>query len=158
MLYEQTMKRLREGGFTAQSISPPIILSLSRGEEEMLTRYGEQITRFGYEIEHFGGREYALNALPAEFEHVDMRQMFVELLNDCLSFTGREEPELILEKVASMSCKAAVKANQKLSASEIGALLDDLLELDNPYHCPHGRPTIISMTKYEIEKKFKRVI
>ena len=158
VLYEQTMKRLREGGFTAQSISPPIILSLSRGEEEMLTRYGEQITRFGYEIEHFGGREYALNALPAEFEHVDMRQMFVELLNDCLSFTGREEPELILEKVASMSCKAAVKANQKLSASEIGALLDDLLELDNPYHCPHGRPTIISMTKYEIEKKFKRVI
>ncbi len=158
VLYEQTMKRLREGSFTAQAISPPVILSLSRQEEEMLFRYGEQIAAFGYEIEHFGGREYALNALPAEFEHVDMRQMFVELLNDCFGLTGREAPELILEKVASLSCKAAVKGSQKLSLPEIRALIDDLLELDNPYHCPHGRPTIISMTRYEIEKKFKRVI
>lgn len=158
VLYEKTMKRLGEGSFTSQSVSPPIILSLSREEEEMFLRYREQITSFGYEIEHFGGREYALNALPAEFEDVDMKQMFVELLNDFSNLTGREAPELILEKVASMSCKAAVKGNQKLSLPEITKLMDELLELDNPYHCPHGRPTIISMTKYEIEKKFKRIL
>ena len=67
-------------------------------------------------------------------------------------------PELIDEKVASMSCKAAVKGNNRLSAQEVDELIAELLTLDNPYHCPHGRPTIISMSKYELEKKFKRIV
>ena len=90
--------------------------------------------------------------------HIDMKTMFIEMLDDFANISGKDAPNLIMEKVASMSCKAAVKGNNHLSRPEIEALIDELLELDNPYNCPHGRPTIISMTKYEIEKKFRRIV
>jgi DNA mismatch repair protein MutL len=158
VLYEKTMKRVRESSFTSQTLSPPVILTLDLQEEEMLERYREQITAFGYSIEHFGGKEYAINAVPAEFEDVDMKYMFMELLGDFASLNGKATPDLILEKVASMSCKAAIKGNQHISRPEMETLIEELLELENPYQCPHGRPTIISMSKYEIEKKFKRIV
>ena len=112
----------------------------------------------GYEVESFGGKEYQISAVPANLFHIDMKDLFIEMLDDFSNLSGRETPDLILEKVASMSCKAAVKGNQTLSFSEFDALVEELLTLENPYNCPHGRPTIISMTKYEIEKKFKRVV
>lgn len=158
VLYERTMERVRNQEFTSQTISPPVILTLDRDEIAMLEKYKEQILSFGYSIEPFGGKEYAINAVPADFEAVDMKAMFVDLLNDFSSISGKDAPELILEKVASMSCKAAVKGNQHLSRPEMETLIDELLTLENPYHCPHGRPTIISMSKYEIEKKFKRIV
>ena len=111
-----------------------------------------------YEIEPFGGKEYAITAIPADFTDIDMKTMFIEMLDDFANISGKDAPNLIMEKVASMSCKAAVKGNNHLSRPEIEALIDELLELDNPYNCPHGRPTIISMTKYEIEKKFRRIV
>ncbi len=158
VLYEKTMARIAKNDFTSQNISPPAILSLSAAEEETLIKYQKQIALFGYETEHFGGREYALTAVPAEFEQIDRKQMFLEMLNDFSGMTGKEAPELILEKVASMSCKAAVKGSQKLSEKEAVQLIDDLLTLENPYHCPHGRPTIISMSRAEIDRKFKRIV
>lgn len=158
VLYEKTMARIAVNDFTSQNISPPAILSLSAAEEETLIKYQKQIALFGYETEHFGGREYALTAVPAEFEQIDRKQMFLEMLNDFSGMTGKEAPELILEKVASMSCKAAVKGSQKLSEKEAVQLIDDLLTLENPYHCPHGRPTIISMSRAEIDRKFKRIV
>ena len=158
VLYERTMATLREKEYTSQTISPPIVLSLDANEVLMLEKYMEQITRMGYEIAHFGGKEYMISAIPANLFKVDMKDLFIEMLDDFSNLTGRETPELILEKVASMSCKAAVKGNQGLSYQEFDALVEELLTLDNPYNCPHGRPTIISMTKYEIEKKFKRII
>lgn len=158
VLYERTMKRVRKKEFTSQRISPPIILTLSLEEQEMLERYEAQITMFGYEIEPFGGKEYAITAIPADFEAVDMKSMFIDMLDDFTNISGREAPELILEKVASMSCKAAIKGGNHISRPEAEQLIDELLTLENPYHCPHGRPTIISMTKYEIEKKFKRIV
>lgn len=158
VLYERTMARVRTQDFSSQSISPPIILTLSLEEQEMLEKYEEQIKLFGYEIEPFGGKEYAINAIPAEFEGIDMKSMFVDLLDDFTNISGREAPELILEKVASMSCKAAIKGGNHISRAEAEQLIDELLTLENPYHCPHGRPTIISMSKYEIEKKFKRIV
>ena len=158
VLYERTMATLREKEYTSQTISPPIVLSLDANEVLMLEKYMDQITRMGYEIEHFGGKEYMISAIPANLFKVDMKDLFIEMLDDFSNLTGRETPELILEKVASMSCKAAVKGNQSLSYQEFDALVEELLTLDNPYNCPHGRPTIISMTKYEIEKKFKRII
>ena len=158
VLYERTMARVKEKQFTSQTISPPIILTLNHEEQEMLTRYSNQIAAFGYEIEPFGGKEFAITAIPADFEAVDMKSMFIDMLDDFSNLSGRDAPELILEKVASMSCKAAVKGNTHLSRVEVEELLDELLTLDNPYHCPHGRPTIISMSKYEIEKKFKRIV
>lgn len=158
VLYERTMARVRKQDFSSQTISPPIILTLSLEEQEMLEKYEEQIKLFGYEVEPFGGKEYAINAIPAEFEGVDMKSMFVDMLDDFTNINSREAPELILEKVASLSCKAAIKGGNHISRAEAEQLIDELLTLENPYHCPHGRPTIISMSKFEIEKKFKRIV
>ena len=99
-----------------------------------------------------------ISAVPDNLYHIDMKDLFIEMLDDFSDMSGKQTPELILEKVASMSCKAAVKGNDKLSLAEINALIDELLTLENPFNCPHGRPTIISMSKYEIEKKFKRIV
>ena len=158
VLYERTMNRLKDKEFTSQTISPPIVMSLDANEVEMLNRHKEQIERMGYVVEPFGGKEYMISAIPDNLFNVDMKDLFIEMLDDFSNISGKETPELILEKVASMSCKAAVKGNDKLSLQEIDSLVEELLTLDNPYNCPHGRPTIISMTKYEIEKKFKRIV
>ena len=158
VLYERTMATLKEKEYTSQTISPPIVMSLDANEILMLEKYKDQISKMGYEVESFGGKEYMISAIPANLFKVDMKDLFIEMLDDFSNLSGRETPELILEKVASMSCKAAVKGNQNLSFHEFDALVEELLTLDNPYNCPHGRPTIISMTKYEIEKKFKRII
>ena len=158
VLYERTMETLREKEYTSQTISPPIILSLDANEILMLEKHKNSIAKMGYEVESFGGKEYMISAVPANLFKVDMKDLFIEMLDDFSNLSGRETPELILEKVASMSCKAAVKGNQSLSYTEFDALVEELLTLENPFNCPHGRPTIISMTKYEIEKKFKRII
>lgn len=158
VLYEKTMARLANKDFTSQRISPPIIMTLDAKESEMLEKYRPQIEQFGYEVEHFGGKEYMISAIPDNLFNIDMKDLFIEMLDDFSNATGRQTPDIITEKVASMSCKAAVKGNDKLTLPEINKLIDDLLSLDNPYNCPHGRPTIISMSKYEIEKKFKRIV
>ena len=158
VLYEKTMARLANKDFTSQRISPPIVMTLDARECEMLEKYRPQIEQFGYEVEHFGGKEYMISAIPDNLFHIDMKDLFIEMLDDFSNATGRQTPDIITEKVASMSCKAAVKGNDKLTFPEINELIDELLSLDNPYNCPHGRPTIISMSKYEIEKKFKRIV
>lgn len=158
VLYEKTMARLANKDFTSQRISPPIIMTLDAKESEMLEKYRPQIEQFGYEVEHFGGKEYMISAIPDNLFNIDMKDLFIEMLDDFSNATGRQTPDIITEKVASMSCKAAVKGNDKLTFPEINELIDELLSLDNPYNCPHGRPTIISMSKYEIEKKFKRIV
>ena len=158
VLYEKTMARLANKDFTSQRISPPIVMTLDARECEMLEKYRPQIEQFGYEVEHFGGKEYMISAIPDNLFNIDMKDLFIEMLDDFSNATGRQTPDVITEKVASMSCKAAVKGNDKLTLPEINELIDELLSLDNPYNCPHGRPTIISMSKYEIEKKFKRIV
>lgn len=158
VLYEKTMARLANKDFTSQRISPPIVMTLDARESEMLEKYRPQIEQFGYEVKHFGGKEYMISAIPDNLFNIDMKDLFIEMLDDFSNSTGRQTPDIITEKVASMSCKAAVKGNDKLTLPEINKLIDELLSLDNPYNCPHGRPTIISMSKYEIEKKFKRIV
>lgn len=158
VLYEKTMARLANKDFTSQRISPPIVMTLDARECEMLEKYRPQIEQFGYEVEHFGGKEYMISAIPDNLFNIDMKDLFIEMLDDFSNAAGRQTPDIITEKVASMSCKAAVKGNDKLTLPEINKLIDELLSLDNPYNCPHGRPTIISMSKYEIEKKFKRIV
>lgn len=158
VLYEKTMARLANKDFTSQRISPPIVMTLDARESEMLEKYRPQIEQFGYEVEHFGGKEYMISAIPDNLFNIDMKDLFIEMLDNFSNATGRQTPDIITEKVASMSCKAAVKGNDKLTLPEINKLIDELLSLDNPYNCPHGRPTIISMSKYEIEKKFKRIV
>lgn len=158
VLYERTMASLNSREYTSQAVFPPILLSLSMQEEELLKKYMDIFTRIGFQIEPFGGKEYAVTAVPANLFGLQEKELMIEMLDGLMQLKGSETPQLILEKVASMSCKAAVKGNQKLSRPEVEKLIDELLTLENPYHCPHGRPTIISMSRYELEKKFKRVL
>ena len=158
VLFEQTMKNIEEKQFTSQMLSPPIILTLNMKEQEALERYLPELTKIGFEIESFGGREYSVRAVPGNLFGIASMDFLMELIGSLLEEVHLKSSEIILEKVASMSCKAAVKGNTKLSYVEAEALIDELMELENPYHCPHGRPVIVSMSKYELEKKFKRII
>lgn len=158
VLYERLVAQLRTHEHTSQQISPPVVLTLSPAEEEMLQKYKEQFAAVGYEIEPFGGNEYMVSAIPANLFQINAKDLMIQMLDELTDLTTGGTPDLILEKVASISCKAAVKGNQRLSGQEAEHLIDELLTLENPYHCPHGRPTIISMTKYELEKKFKRIV
>lgn len=158
VLYERTLKGLKNKEHTSQMLNPPMVISLSMQEEALLKKYMQHFTDLGYEIEHFGGMEYQICAVPGNLYNINKKELFIEILDDLSELSGRGNPELILEKIASMSCKAAVKGNMKLSRMEMESLIKELLTLDNPYQCPHGRPTIISMSKYEIEKKFKRIV
>lgn len=158
VLYERTLKGLKEKEATSQLMSPPMVISLTMQEEELLRRYKAQFETLGYEIEHFGGSEYQICAVPGNLYNINKKELFIEILDNLGELSGKNDPDLILERIASMSCKAAVKGNMKLSRMEMESLIRELLTLDNPYQCPHGRPTIISMSKYEIEKKFKRIV
>ena len=159
VLYEKTLKSMKTREFTSQMISPPIVLTLGMQEAELLETYMDQFTRIGFEIEEFGQDSYAVRAVPDNLFSIAKKDLLMEMI-DSLSdeITRNLSLDLIDEKIASMSCKAAVKGNMKLSIQEVDALIGELLSLDNPYHCPHGRPTIIAMTKRELEKKFKRIV
>ncbi len=158
VLFEQTMKSLKEKEFTSQIVRPPILLTLNMREEEVLLKHMTLFQKLGFEIEHFGGKEYSVYAVPGNLYGISEKELLLEIIDDLVTEDGKHTPDILLEKIASMSCKAAVKGNSKLSYKEIEELIDKLLTLENPYHCPHGRPTIISMSRYEIEKKFKRIV
>ncbi len=159
VLYERTLKSMKTRQFTSQMISPPLILDLSMQEAQTLRTYMDQFTRIGFEIEDFGQDSFAVRAVPDNLFSIAKKDLLLEMLDDLNDEVNRNMPaDLIDEKVASMSCKAAVKGNMKLSYAEMDALIGELLTLDNPYHCPHGRPTIIAMSKRELEKKFKRIV
>lgn len=158
VLFERTMKAIQNKEFTSQMVLPPIILTLTMREEETLKNHMELFNHLGFEIEHFGGKEYSVRAVPGDLPGIAEKELLLQLIDSLVEENRKTSPEMLLEKVASMSCKAAVKGNHSLSFEEISTLMDELLKLDNPYHCPHGRPTIISMSKYEIEKKFKRIV
>ena len=159
VLYERTLRDMKNREFTSQYLSPPIILTLTMQEAQLLNEHMDRFSRIGFEIEPFGGEEYAVRAVPDNLFSIAKKDLLMEMIDDLSSGlnTGMT-PELIDEKVASMSCKAAVKGNNRLSAQEVDRLIGELLTLDNPYHCPHGRPTIIAMTKKDLEKKFKRIV
>ncbi|WP_313132241.1 DNA mismatch repair endonuclease MutL [Anaerocolumna sp.] len=158
VLYEKTMKALHEKQYNAQMLEPPVILSLSMREEEIIQKYSKELKRIGFEIEEFGGKEYAVRAIPGDLFGLAQKEILIEMIDELVDEAHNETPDIILEKIASVSCKAAVKGNHRISSQDASSLIDQLLTLENPYHCPHGRPTIISMSKYELEKKFKRIV
>lgn len=158
VLYERVMHDFETKQITSQMISPPLIVTLQMQEAQLLEKYADVFASFGFEIESFGGKEYQIRAVPHNLYGIASEEIFLELL-DSLGEIGTERRlRTVQEKLASMSCKAAVKGNNRLSRREAEALIDELLSLENPYNCPHGRPTIISMSKYEMEKKFKRIV
>lgn len=158
VMFESLMKKLENKEISSQMINPPIILSLSMSESQLLEKYLENFKNIGFQIESFGGQDYAVRAVPSDLYTLDSEDVLMGIVDNLSNETGKMVPDIINEKIASMSCKAAVKGNSKLSYEEADKLIEQLLQLDNPYNCPHGRPTIISMSKYELEKKFKRII
>lgn len=158
VLYERMMKKIKEHHIDTQMIMPPIILTLNMNEEEVLKRNMPVFTKMGYEIEEFGGNEYKVTGIPAGFPKLDYRQMLMDLIDGLMREGRMSDMDILTEKVASMSCKAAIKGNNKISYEEAKELMNELMKADNPYNCPHGRPTLIVMSKYDIEKKFKRIV
>lgn len=158
VLYENTINSLESKEFTSQIISPPIVVSLSMKEQELLEKYKTYFEKIGFEMEPFGGNEYLINGAPSNLFGLIGKELFIEILDGLSENISNTTEEIILEKIASMSCKAAVKGNHKYSVAEAQDLIEQLMKLENPYHCPHGRPTIIAMSKYELEKKFKRIV
>lgn len=159
VLYEKTLAGMGTRELTSQMISPPIVLTLTMREAALLQAYMDQFTRIGFAFEEFGQDSYAVRAVPDNLFGIAKKELLLEMLDSLSDEISRNMPErLIDEKIASMSCKAAVKGNMRMSAAETDALIGELLKLDNPYHCPHGRPTIIAMSRRELEKKFKRIV
>lgn len=156
--YERLMEAYRKKERITQFVSPPMVISLTRAEETILEEFKSEFERIGFTIEPYGGREYAISEIPANLYGINEKELFLEMLSDLEDRGSMQPSELIASKLASMSCKAAIKGGQKISFQEADALVSQLLTLENPYACPHGRPTIITMTKYELEKKFKRIV
>lgn len=157
VMYEKLKKNLEEKVIDQQMIAPPIVLTFTMKEKERYLMCQDAFAALGYQIEEFGGDSYCIRAVPANLYGIDQKDLFVELLDQIDEGNRNLRLEMITDKLASMACKAAVKGNQKLSVQEMDQLMDDLLKLENPYQCPHGRPTIIAMSKKELEKKFKRI-
>ena len=156
--YERLMEAYRKKERITQFVSPPMVISLTRAEEAILEEFKSEFERIGFTIEPYGGREYAISEIPANLYGINEKELFLEMLSDLEDRGSMQPSELIASKLASMSCKAAIKGGQKISFQEADALVSQLLTLENPYACPHGRPTIIAMSKTEIEKKFKRIV
>ena len=158
VLFEEKMRDYRARKISSQLLSPAVTLTLSGREEEILNRHLDAFQRMGFEIEPFGARSYIVSAVPSNLFSLNSAELFQEILSDLSEDYGEKDPEMLLTRVATMSCKAAVKGNTRLSEEEAKALLRKLLTLDNPYACPHGRPTLVKITKQELEKKFKRIV
>ncbi len=156
--YERLVRKFREHSIDSQYLTPPLIVSLNMQEEEVLNANRDYFEKFGFEIEHFGGREYCISAVPSNLYGLTEEELFLEMLDQLESDQSKDTLDIVASRLATMACKAAVKGNNRLSMEEAEKLLDELMTLENPYHCPHGRPTIISMTKTEMEKKFKRIV
>ena len=156
--YERLMKQYREKNVISQGLMPPIIISMTAQEEMVLLENKEVFESLGFEIEAFGGNEYALRSVPVDLYGCGEKEMFLEVLDQLAEGGNYGGIRVVEEKIASMSCKAAVKGNNLLRQEEAEALIDELLTLENPYNCPHGRPTIVEMTKTEMERKFKRIV
>ncbi|MFR3435573.1 MAG: DNA mismatch repair endonuclease MutL [Coprococcus sp.] len=157
VLYEKLMKAFSQKALQKQMLSPPVILTLSMQEENIYKQYADYFAELGFEIELFGGREYAVRGVPLQLFGMNARDIFIEVLDSVTEESRRLDGSAITDHIATMACKAAVKGNNKLSFKEADTLIEQLLQAKNPYTCPHGRPTIISLSKYELEKKFKRI-
>ena len=156
--YERFVKKFRENTVDAQYLTPPMIVTLNLQEESLLKANEDYFRKFGFEIEHFGGKEYCVSAVPSNLYGLSEEELFLEMLDHLAAEGDKDALDIFASRLATMACKAAVKGNHAMSPAEAEKLLDELLTLDNPYHCPHGRPTVISMTKTELEKKFKRIV
>lgn len=157
VMFEHLMKQYREGSISSQMLNPPFIMTLTPSQIDIVSSNKDSFESLGFSIEDFGGNEIAIRSVPMDLYRTSPQTMLDEILEDLRSGNVKDTPDSIRFRIASMSCKAAVKGNNRLSVQEAEALLDELMALDDPYHCPHGRPTIITISKYEMARKFKRI-
>ena len=156
--YERLIRRFQEGRAESQNLMPPVIVTLTGAEAALLTQYQDYFSQLGFEIDSFGGSSYALRAVPCDLYGHCSVEFLQDVLDELANGQRPGTPSAVAERIATMACKAAVKGNNRMSAAEMQELLEQLLTLDNPYHCPHGRPTMVVMTKQELERKFKRIV
>lgn len=156
--YEELMDNYKNKKIYSQYLMPPAVVTLSAAEIEFLHENMDMFEALGYQVENFGGREYKLNAVPDNLFGLDGRELFIDFIAEASSGAKKVTIDTFIHKLSTMACKAAIKGNTEISFEEADALIDQLLKLENPYTCPHGRPTVISMTEAEIEKKFKRIV
>ena len=156
ILYEKTMERIQAQDSLSQQLSPPMVLTLSDKEFNLLEQYRDSFKKVGFCFESFGGQDVMITEVPYNMLGIDDKELFLNMIDELESFGKNETPQTVISKVAMLSCKAAVKGNQRLSVQEARHIMEDLMELENPYHCPHGRPTIIEMKKTELERRFHR--
>ena len=156
--YERLIRNFKNKEIYSQGLEPPMVITVSMAEAEVLSQYKDVFVQLGFLIESFGGNEFCIREVPANLYGIGERELFIELLDSISREAGTVSVDVISAKLASMACKMSIKGNQKVSLPEVEHLLDELMKLENPYQCPHGRPTIIKMSRYEIEKKFKRIV
>lgn len=158
VLYERIVKQIKESSVVTQNLCPAPIITLSKSEEEVLIKYMDNFRRMGFEVEHFGQNDYSLRSVPTELFRLSETDYFLSILDDLAVNPTFKTPEAVNDRIASMACKAAIKGNMSIGKMEAEALIEELLSLENPYNCPHGRPTIVSFSKSDIEKMFKRIV
>lgn len=156
-LYEDFTEKFKNSQISSQQLLQPIAVNLSEGEKVIVEENMELLESFGFEIEEFGARTYAIRAVPYVFNSPSNVSFFMDIVDTLADKNLKSIYDTKEDAIAMMSCKAAVKGNDRLSYSEAQELIQRLLSLQDPFTCPHGRPTIIEMTKYELEKKFKRI-
>ena len=156
--YERMLKNFNEKQIYSQQLMPPMVVTVSYIERQAILDNFDLFMKIGYDIEEFGGNEFKINAVPSNLFDVHGREMFLEFVSSLINNTGFMSNDIFIKKLSTMACKAAIKGNMSITSKEADALIDELLQLDNPYTCPHGRPTIISISEDELEKKFKRII
>ncbi|ESL04472.1 DNA mismatch repair protein [Catonella morbi ATCC 51271] len=158
VMYEKFVKEISANKVTSQNLLPPVVVTLSGSQRQIVEEISNYLHKLGFEIEPFGGNEYVIKAVPTELFGISEKEMFFDII-DQYSLEGKKAtPDTVLSKLATMACKAAIKGNMNISLLEVKALIEELMSLDNPYNCPHGRPTMIFMSKSDVEKKFKRQI
>ena len=156
--YEQILKKVEKHEILSQTLTPPIIISVTPKEADIIHQYNTYFEELGFQIEDFGMNAYAIRGIPYDLFGYEVKDLFETILTEMSENPVRGVPKIICEKIASMACKAAVKGNNYMTYEEADTLIEQLLSLENPYNCPHGRPTIVTMSKYEMEKKFKRIV
>lgn len=156
--FERLMKDFENKEILQQQLLPPIIVSVSYIERQAILDNYDLFMRFGFDISEFGGNEFKISAVPSNLYGIGEKDLFMDFVSSLINNNGYMSHDVFIKKLATMACKASVKGNMHISVEEADALIDELLTLDNPYTCPHGRPTIISISEAELEKKFKRVI
>ena len=156
--FERLMKKVATNEVFSQTISPPIMISLSSEEIATLEKYMDEFNALGFSISSFGGKDFALTEVPYEMDSIDKKQLFYDILSDAGKWKNVSDAKIVRERIATMACKASIKGNQRISEREMETLLREMLTLDNPYHCPHGRPTMVAFTREDLDKMFKRIV